>query len=337
LGAWGLRVRRIVILGLGVAVIVVLGLAWVVPPMDDFRLENPFWNGLSELDSRIHPFEVSDLARLLDVVLKPSESALLVLGPSEPFMDEDVDAVRGFLEAGGLVVLAEDFGVGDDLLEGLGVEARFSGGVLLDPLFKDKDSRMPRMIDFTASPYTRGLSALTFNYATALTDAGDGVRVLACSTAFSYLSEDMISTPEEAELIGPFPVMAVVSYGRGSLILISDSSLFINSMLDKDDNAALLENLVDDKVVYMDVSHWSPSLLTQFKGVLAMVYDVAGVTEVKYALVGMLAVVIFNVRWGGKEEREERDEVEYVMREHPEWDGALVERLKRLRDEYGVK
>jgi len=332
-----LRVRRIVILGLSVAVIVVLGLAWVMPPMDDFRLENPFWNGLSELDSRIHALEISDLARLMNLVLKPSESALLMLGPSEPFTDEEVDAVRGLLEAGGLVVLAEDFGVGNDLLEGLGVEARFSGGVLLDPFFKDRDSRMPRMIDFTASPHTRDLSALTLNYATVLADVGHDVRVLARSTAFSYLSEDLSSPPEEAELVGPFPVMAEVSCDRGSLILISDSSLFINSMLHRDDNAALLENLVDGKVVYMDVSHWSPSLLTQFKGVLAMVYDVAGVTEVKYALVGMLALVIFNVRWGGKEEREEMDEVEYVMREHPEWDGALVERLKRLRDEYGVK
>lgn len=331
-----MRVRRIAVLGLGVAVIVVLGLAWVVPPIDDFRLENLFWNGLSELNSRFHPFEVSDLAGLLDVVLKPSESVLLMLGPSEPFTDEEVDAVRGFLEAGGLVVLAEDFGVGNDLLEGLGVETRFSGGVLLDPLFKDKDSRLPRMLDFAFSDYTRSLSSLTLNYATVLANVGHDVRVLASSTAFSYLSEGLSSSPEEAELVGPFPVMVEVRYGRGNLILISDSSLFINSMLDKDDNAALLENLVDGKVIYVDVSHWSPSLLTRFKGVLAQVYDVAGVTEVKYALVGMLAVVIFKVRWGGKE-REERDEVEYVMREHPEWDRALLVRLKRLRDEHGVK
>jgi len=325
-----------VILGLGVAVIVVLGLAWAVPPLDDFRLENPFWNGLSELHSRIHPFEVSDLARL-DVVLKPSESALLMLGPSKPFTDEDVDAVRGFLGAGGLVVLAEDFGSGNSLLEGLGVEARFLGRILLDPLFKDKDSRMPRMIDFTPSPYTRGLSALTFNYATALTDVGHGVRVLARSTAFSYLSKDLRSPPEEAELVGPFPVMAEVKYGGGSMVLISDSSLFVNSMLDRDNNDALLKNLMGGKMVYVGVSHWSPSLLTQVKGVLARAYEVAGVTEVKYSLAVILAVIIFKVRWGGKEMRDERDEVEDALINHPEWDRALLERLKRLRDEHGVR
>jgi len=332
-----LKVRRIVILGLGAAIMVVLGLAWAVPPIDDFLLENPFWNGLSELDSRIHPFEASDLARLLDAVLRPSDSALLILGPSEPFTDEEVDAVRDFLEAGGLVVLAEDFGVGNVLLEGLGVHARFSGRVLLDPLFKDKDSRMPRMIDFTASPYTRGLSALTLNYATVLTDVGDGVRVLARSTSFSYLSGDLSVPPEEAEHVGPFPVMASVRYGKGDLVLVSDSSLFINSMLSMDDNDALLKNLVDGRVVYVDISHWSPSLLTQFKGVLARVYDVAGATEVKYSLVAVLAIMIFKVRWDGKDVREERDEVEYVMREHLDWDRALLERLKRLRGEHGVR
>jgi len=328
---------RIGFLGLGVAVIVVLGLAWVVPPMDDFRLENPFWNGLSELNSRFHPIEVSDLASLMDVVLRPSDSVLLVLGPSEPFTDEEVDAIRGLLEAGGLVVIAEDFGVGNDLLERLGVEACFSGRVLLDPLFKDKDSRMPRMIDFTASPYTRGLSALTLNYATVLTDVGDGVRVIARSTAFSYLSEDLSASPEEAEVVGPFPVMAEVRYGVGSLVLISDSSLFINTMLDRDNNGALLRNLVNSRVLYLDVSHWSPSLLTRFKGILVRVYNVAGAMETRYGLVAVLAIVILKVKWRGKEMREEKDEVEDALREHPEWDRALLERLKRLRDEHGVE
>jgi len=332
-----LRVRRTVVLGLSTAVIVVLGLAWVMPPMDDFRLENPFWNGLSELDLRIHLSEVSDLARLMDLVLKPSESALLVLGPSEPFSEEEVDGVRGLLEAGGLVVLAEDFGVGNGLLEGLNVEARFSGGVLLDPLFKDRDSRLPRAIDFTASPYTRGISAVTLNYATVLIDVGDSARVLARSTAFSYLSEDLSVAPDEAELVGPLPVIAEIGYGGGSLVLISDSSLFINTMLNRDDNCALLRNLVNGRVVYVDVSHWSPSLLTQFKSVLARVYDVAGVTEVKYGLVAVLAVVIFKVSWDGKEVRGEVGEVDNALREHPEWDRALLERLKSLRDEHGLR
>jgi len=324
-------------LGLSVAVIVVLGLAWVIPPMDDFRLENPYWNGLSELDSRTHPFVVSDLPRLSNLVLRPSDSVLLMLGPSKPFTDEDVDSVRGLLEAGGLVILAEDFGVGNELLEGLGIEARFSGMVLLDPLFKDRDSRMPRMIDFTVSRYTQGLSALTLNYATVLTDVGDGVRVIARSTAFSYLSEDLSAAPEEAEVVGPLPVMAEVGYGGGSLVLISDSSLFINSMLDRDDNGALLRNLVDGRVVYVDVSHWTPSLLTQFKGVLARVYDVAGATEIKYGLVVVLAVIVSSVKWRGKEVKEDKDEVEDALKEHPEWDRALLERLRRLRDEYGVR
>jgi len=308
-----------------------------MPPLDDFRLENPFWNGLSELDSRVHPFEVTDLARLLNVVLKPSESTLLMLGPSKTFTDEDVDAVRGFLEAGGLVVLAEDFGVSNGLLEGLGVQVRFSGEVLLDPLFKDKDSRMPRMIDFTLSPYTRGLSALTLNYATVLTDVGHDVRVLARSTAFSYLSNGTSAPPEEAELVGPFPVMAEVKYGGGNLILISDSSLFINSMLDRDNNDALLKNLVNGRVVYVDVSRWSPSLLTRFKGVLARAYQVAGATEVKYGLVAVLAVIILKVRWGEKGIRDESDEVEDALSSHPDWDRALLEKLKRLRGEHGAR
>lgn len=313
------------------AAIVILGLAWAMPPVDDFSLENPFWNGLSELNSRINPIAISDLSALPSLVPRPPNSTLLLLGPSERFTDGDVDAVRSFLEAGGLVVLAEDFGAGNDLLKALGVEARFSGMVLMDPLFKDKGPLMPRVVDFAASPYTRNISALTLNYATALIEVGDGVRVLARSTPFSYLAK---GPGAEAELVGPFPVMAEVEYGRGSLVLISDSSIFINSMLDRDDNYALLRNLVDGRAVYVDVSHWAPSPLKRLKLLLSSVYDFASETEVRYGLAALLILVIFKAKRRGVDV--EVDELEDVLREHPEWDRSLLERLKRLRDEHGA-
>lgn len=331
-----MRVRSAVFFGFSVAVLAIIGVAYAMPPTDDFGLENPFWNGCSKLDSRVSAVAVSDLERLSSVVLNPSDSVVLVLGPSQPFTEGEADGVRVFMEAGGRVVLAEDFGTGNDLLEKLGVEVRFSGLMMLDPLFKDRDSRVPKVLDFTSSTYTSGLSALTFNYATVLVDVEAEGRVLAYSTLFSYVSEDPNAAPEDVP-VGSFPVMAEVKYSDGALVLISDSSVFINCMIDRDDNGVLLKNLVSGRGVYVDVSHWRPALLTQFKGVLAWVYGVAGVTEVKYVLMGVVAVVIFRFRWRGREVKAERGEVEEALKGHSEWDRTLLERLKRLRGEHGVK
>lgn len=331
-----MRVRNAVLLGFTLAVLAIIGAAYAMPPIDDFGLENPFWNGCSKLDSRVGAAVVSDLERLSSVVFKPSDSVVLMLGPSQSFTEGEADGVRAFMEAGGRVVLAEDFGTGNDLLERLDVEARFSGLMMLDPLFKDRNCRMPQVLDFMSSSYTSDLSAIMFNHATVLVDIEGEGRVLACSTLFSYMSEDPNAAPEDVP-VGVFPVMAEVTYGSGSLILIADSSIFINCMIDRGDNGILLENFVNGRDVYVDVSHWSPALLTQFKSVLARVYGVAGVTDVKYALVGVITAVIYKFRWQAKEMKTERDEVEEALKKHSEWDQMLLERLKRLRDEPAVK
>jgi hypothetical protein len=312
-----MRGSAIILLGLMASLLIVVGLALAMPSMDDFDLDNPGWNGLSKFKSMVEPNSGLE-------GLNPVDSVLFLIGPSKPFSEADVSAFKMFLMEGGLVVLMDDYGSGNDLLAALNLSARFINVELRDPLFRGKDSRLVKIVDVKASPYTLNVSSLIFNCATAL----DGVRegeVLAYSTPFSYLDGNGNGLPDEGEPRGPFPVMAEIEYGEGVLILISDSSLFINSMMDE--NYVLLRGLEADKRVFIDVLHWEPSKLTLFKADLGRAYDFIKAYEVKYTLLALLAILPFKLKWKG----EKGGELKKVLKAHPEWNKELLKKLEEER------
>ncbi len=97
--------RNAVALGLVVAMISIGGIIWAVPSVDDFSLENPYWNGLSSAAAEL---SISKAEGALD----QETTALLIMGPETGFDPERVSAIRGYLESGGMVVFMDEFGGG---------------------------------------------------------------------------------------------------------------------------------------------------------------------------------------------------------------------------------
>lgn len=249
------------------------------PANTDFWFQNPFWNGMSNL-GKLGAREVS----LADAYsLNTSEYALLVLGPSKPFTRDDARAVRTFLDMGGTVVVADDFGTANQLLELLGVPARLSGRLLVDPLFNLGDPRLPQ------ARWRDGWLAL--NYATTLNlSACKGCTVIAESTEFSYLDLNLNGRHDESEPTGPFPVAASIRVGAGTLILVADSSLFINSMLDKGLNKDFLSAALGSKKPAVDTEHWEEGPLIEAKKALSTLWSAVSSPEVKYSLIALALV-----------------------------------------------
>jgi hypothetical protein len=326
-----MRSREGLGLGLTVALVAVTVLTVVLPPIDDFELENPFWNGLSEVNSLLSPTRFSDLQDVEN--LSPERTSLLLIGPSKPFTDQEATSVQSYLEKGGFVLLADDIGSGDNLLSKLDVEITFSEAMMRDPLFRDVDSDLPRIMGFQASSLLSNVSVLAFNYPTALIVQDQRASILAYSSFYSYLDEDGDSFPDEEEATGPFPVFVDVAFGDGVLLVVSDSSLFINSVLGKDDNQILLTSLVGDKTVYVEDSHWRPSPFTQYKLALGQVYHYTSLPEIKYSLLVMVLLTAFKAKW--KKKGQVAEELETVLRIHPEWDRNLLTRLKEGRESVG--
>ena len=275
----------------------------------------------------MRPVRLGNLTQLGGVVKDPSNSTLLFLGPSKPFSPSEVAVVVSYLSKGGTVVLADDFGTGNGLLEGLGLDVRFSGLLMQDPLFKDRASVMPAAFNFTSSAKGLNLRWVELNYPTVLTGVS-GANVLVWSTYFSYVSAG-VTQPSDSSTYGPFPLMASMRVDKGTLVLISDSSTFINGMYGLGDNAALLRGIVRGTTV-IDESHSIPSTLTMIKEWLVAAYAFLSVTEIKYGLVAVGIFAGFKVKWGEPIEVRE-DEVETTLRRHPEWDRKLVENIDELR------
>ena len=67
---------------------------------------------------------------------------------------------------------------------------RFSGELMEDPLFKDRNELMPVAYTFDQSLKDRGVNVIVMNYPTVLNDT-EGVKVLSWSSSFSYVSSKL--------------------------------------------------------------------------------------------------------------------------------------------------
>jgi hypothetical protein len=212
---------------------------WIYPSTTDLANSNTHWNGMSDAsrEFRIRP--------LTDVGGFPFESrgTVVLVIPSRLPQPAHLQTIRRFVEGGGVLILLDDFGSGNEVLMVLGSAIRFSGRLLADPLFNLKNSRLPRILDFAPSPLTVGVEELVFNHATVLTGINT-TQAAATSSAVSYLALNSTGQRDEGASRGPFPVLALEPHKKGYVVAVSDSSVLINSMLPQANNRRLFRNAV---------------------------------------------------------------------------------------------
>ena len=247
----------------------VVALVWFFPSTGDFRTNNPFWNGLSE-------FQSSANATVLDSLLNlPANAtgAVLVEIPYTPYNATDLVAINQFVNNGGTLLLMDDYGYGNQVLNYTGANMTFSGKPLLDPLFNYRDKYMPRISDF-AYPLN-GTGYISMNWGTALQNVSV-VNVLAWSSSFSFLDVNNTGTEVAGDPTGPLPVIAYQDVGKGYVVAVSDPSIIINSMLSVDSNAQLASELTHitgtPTHVYIDQSHLPSQPLDSAKLAISTAY-----------------------------------------------------------------
>jgi hypothetical protein len=257
----------------------------VYPVNADFSPDNLYWNGMSSLK------DLGAVAASLAeaCALDPSEHALLLVGPSKPFTEADARAVESFLARGGLVVVADDFGTANQLLEAIGAPVRLTGSLLADPLFNLGAPQLPLAF--------WGGRKLALNYATTVNASVCGAcGILAESSAFSYLDLNLNGKRDPGEPVGSFPVAVELRCGAGKLVVISDSSLFINSMLGREANRELLRQLLASRKPVLVADRWEETPLTRAKELLRSAWRAASSPEVKYSLAAL--ALALSLDWG---------------------------------------
>jgi len=298
-------------------------LIYFVPPLDDFEPKNPYWNGLSDMHTLLDINIISDVKELSRID-NPESHVLLVIGPSNPYSLDEVNTIRDFINKGGMLILADEFGSGNELLKGLGVNVRLNGSLLIDPLFKERSSRIPKITDFDKKILSYNITQIFLNYATVI--QGSNLKPLASSSSFSYLDLNHNFKYDKGEPKGPFFVMAEINYGKGSIVIISDSSIFINSMLSKGDNLALIKGLKGSRKLILDTSHFSIGLFTKLKVTLMLVFGIISVPEARYTIALIAVALVLKVKF--KAIKPKVDKVEELIRKYPNWNKELLKKLE---------
>jgi len=292
---------------------------------DDFGPTNAAWNGLSTFVSVEKPTILQNLSSL-----PPDGTGFVLLedGPSTSYTPAEVRGVSSFISSGGTLILADDYGVGNSLLSGMRLYSRFTGSLLTDPLFNFRNSFLVVAPDVTM----KNVSSLALNYATTLTVSDPGSQVLGYSSDFSYLYLTQPGGSIASAHHGPFPVLAEIPDVKGRVFLIADDSVFINSMMFRNGNAALLKDLSTGKML-LDTSHLSVGPATLARNFELSVYSALSIPELRYSLVvaGLAGILAyrFSVRAPVEEE-----ELKTVLQEHPEWS---EEKLRKLKEEMGER
>ena len=265
---------------------------WFYPSNDDFRIENPFWNGYEALAENFPVRPLSSLANLPS----PAGEVTVMEIPSVAFTAGEVGRLKGFVEGGGKLVLADDYGHGNQVLESFGLAVRFTGQVMLDPVINYKNGQFPRIIHFRSGPLTDNITEIVFNHATSL-EGVTGEEALAYSSSFSFLDTNDDGESQDDEPRGPLPVISVHPMGSGQVVLIADASLFLNSMM-FEDNTKLLRNIVaGQEAIYIDQSHLPSSELVRTKGWIRRASDFLSSPAGTTAAVGIVLAAALAPLW----------------------------------------
>ncbi|MEM3403470.1 MAG: DUF4350 domain-containing protein [Nitrososphaeria archaeon] len=312
-----------------VSLLAVAALSMLIPPSEDFMPDNPYWNGFSTLVETVNITFTQTPATALD----PEAAVLAIISPNKNITRDHIELVRGFAEEGGTILLMDETGAINPILDDLNTGLRVEGHIMVDPVFYYGSWRLPKIMDIKPTTETENVEAIATDIPSTLKmlEQVPKTKIIAYSSTFTFqdLEEDL--KPSQEEPIGPFPFAAVVSYGKGKIIVFSDSSLFINGVIEKGDNLQLLKNIVEERTLVVDTSLWQPSTHSTVRDIVLATYKATSAPEIKYTLVACFAATTYI--WAkGEKAKEDSDEVEELIKKHPQWSLQLLRELKKARE-----
>lgn len=176
------------------------------------------------------------------------KSVLVLMGPTQPFTPEEVEALENFMLGGGvLVLIADNDGTGSSLTFG-GI--KISGHPLRD--FGSFVKRPDFVLVTNLRPHRalEGVTSILTNYPSALVplkpEPWAEVRGgMAWTSPASFLDQNRNGLPDGEEPRGPFALLAIQKMGKGYLVAIADPGIFVDDMLHRAQNERFARALFD--------------------------------------------------------------------------------------------
>jgi hypothetical protein len=194
----------------------------------EFSRYNEGWNGTSAFFASLDRHRVSMVSEPGQLTQYRSNATLLIIAPWRTPSQDELDAYRSFLDSGNTLILIDDFGTGNRILKGL--NSRISISPLpvasLDREYADPYSVVVYRLA-NESP-VEDTTTLLLNEPASL----DGGMPLLRTSIFSWIDTNRDRHISNDEVLGIYTVMAKEKNGQGTLIVLSDPSVFINAMED---------------------------------------------------------------------------------------------------------
>jgi len=258
LNGYDLTYPRILLLAVAVLTFTAMGIA-VGTSSAAFGSFNYEWDGTSELRTIAADSGADVQITRSDTDYQepdPETTTAMILSPTDSYTESEIETIATFVNNGGTVVVATtDSTDTNQLLAGLGVESRFDGDQLRDEHHYYRSPALPVAPNVHDDQLTQNVSQITLNYGTAVNPSADATVVIN-SSGFSYLDTNANAQLDDSEPIRQHPVVVQEERGDGRVILVSDASVFINTMVDRSDNKQFAANVVaDSETVLFDYLH----------------------------------------------------------------------------------
>lgn len=303
-----------------------------------FSAYNSAWNGASSITQKTDTLNIEtdiirDASRYSDI--QSNRTVSMIFSSDKNYTKKEIEQIHQFLRRGGTLVIAEDFGNHTNtLLSGLGLKTRVDGGLLRDERYNYKESGIVIARNITNHTLTRGVDSLTLNYGSILIPGGS--FVLVNSSSYGYLDVNRNGELDTNESVSRYPVVTIENIQKGKVVVTSDPSMFINTMLDREGNNRFLENIFKGKEkIILDYSH--KNAIPPFMSLILSIKD-SWILQVFLGILGLS--IIFSVsnkiytpivEWIKKERVNinlTRQQIEkYIEKKHPNWEHDKTERV----------
>lgn len=248
------RIREMITIATIIAMIVIGTLDIIGITAPSTSIFNSRWDGASKIKTSLSKegYVVKCLFSspiILNEVEQPD--VLIILRPTCKYTMEEVETIVNYVKNGGGLLIADDYGFAQDITKQFGVNyisQNFNATLLEFKEYHNQPS-LP-IIEINTQPISNASSEtqtrlkIVLNRATAL-QASQNTTLLGSSSDESYLDINNNGRLDETETRGPLPVVLAITYGNGKIIIVSDVSLFLNDMINLEDNYAFLKLAVE--------------------------------------------------------------------------------------------
>ncbi|MEM4483980.1 MAG: DUF4350 domain-containing protein [Candidatus Methanomethylicia archaeon] len=320
--------KNYVLMGLIIALIIWFSMMALIPSVDPYSLDNPFWNGLSlaSKELKLNYINVNGLNGL------GSDSIVFIVGPIRPPLESELEIMKDYVYGGGFIIIMDEYGYMNDLIKFLGLNANVSGFLLRDPLYYWRSSTLPIVNAYIGNSTLK----IYLNYASTINHIGG--KTIASSSYFSYLDLNNNGIHEDNEPTGKMDVAVLYNVGGGRILIISDSDILINSMINQGDNLNFVKSFIPSQYrVYLLEDFIAIGPYTTMRRNLLSIYTLLFHSSIKYPFTIFLILSSYFIGRNTylklnstfKPKRKYVD-VGNVVKKHPGWN---INVLKKIAEE----